>query len=186
MAYPSAVGEFSLRIASDAAAAPRLIAGPAALVDFVRERRPGGDVQKGFPRRRHDALRLHTPADPRSFRRRGTVDGLSRIAGGAAYCAASAAVQDPDPVGQLSIGRGPDLSERDRAAGHLFPRCAGGRRAAGAPGTAELTGVFRVSKGEWPALRAALEATVYDGGTRLDDVPAETWAEENLFLGWTG
>ncbi|MEO8145711.1 MAG: VIT domain-containing protein, partial [Betaproteobacteria bacterium] len=188
VAYPSAIGEFSLRIAvNDAAAAPRLIAGPAGLVDFVRK----GDglvsdvAKKDFRGGDMIALRLQAAADARSF----VQERAGRTWFVAELPAAARVAPRPLPSRiQLLWDSSASGAERDHAKeitlldAYFRAVREADVRLVRLRDRAEVAGVFRISKGEWPALRAALEATVYDGGTRLDDVPSEPWAEENLLF----
>jgi hypothetical protein len=185
--YP-AIGEFSLRIAvSEPAAAPRVVSAPAGLVEFARK---GTGLlsevsKKAFRGRGMLELQLQAPPEARSF--------VQQAAERTLFVAELPATTRSSPRAlpsriQILWDSSASGAERDHAKeialldSYFRAVREADVRLVRLRDRAEIAGVFRVSNGQWPALRAALEATIYDGGTRVDDVPARQWAEEQLLF----
>lgn len=185
--YPQ-VGEFTLRIAvSDAGASPRVSGVPDRLVAF--ERRGAGLVSettmKDYRGRGVLAVQLQAPADPRLFVQQKADRQWFLAELPAAPRSQARALPSRIQILWDSSASGAERSHaKELALLDTYFRAVRDAdvRLVRLRDRAEVAGVFRVSKGDWTALRAALEATVYDGGTRVDDIPAETWAEEHLLF----
>jgi hypothetical protein len=185
--YPQ-VGEFTLRIAvSDAGALPRVSGVPDGLVDFARKGTGlvSEVTKKDYRGRGVLALQLQASADPRTF----VQEKADRQWFLAELPAAPRMAPRPLPSRiQLlwdSSASGAERSHaKEMALLDTYFRAVreADVRLVRLRDRSEVAGMFRVSKGDWSALRAALEATVYDGGTRVDDIPAEPWAEEHLLF----
>jgi Ca-activated chloride channel homolog len=186
--YPATIGEYTLRVAvSDAAAAPRALGAPEGLVDF--QRRGAALVSEGarkdFRGRGTLEIRLAAPAEARAFVQES--GGRSYFVAEVPGAARSVPRALPSRI-QLLWDSSASGAERKHAKeialldAYFRAVPAADVRLVRLRDRAEVAGVFRVARGEWQALRAALEATVYDGGTRVDDIPAEPWAEENLLF----
>jgi tetratricopeptide (TPR) repeat protein len=186
--YPSVVGEYSLRITvNDPAASPRTAGSTAGLVDFTRKGAVlVSDVtRKDFRGRGMVEIQLAAPAEPRSFVQAQGDRTFFLAEVPATVRAAPRAL--PTRI-QLLWDSSASGAERNHAKEiallDTYFRAVreADVRLVRLRDRAETAGIFRVSRGEWQALRAALEATVYDGGTRVDDIPAGPWAEEQLLF----
>jgi len=186
--YPSVVGEYSLRITvNDPAASPRALASPAGLVDFTRKGAVlVSDVtRKDFRGHGMVEIQLAAPAEPRAVVQE--KDGRRYFVAELPAAPRPNARALPSRV-QLLWDSSASGSERNHAKEiallDTYFRAVreADVRLVRLRDRAEIAGMFRVTKGEWQALRAALEATVYDGGTRVDDLPAGPWAEEQLLF----
>ena len=188
--YPQ-VGEFSLRIAvSDAGALPRVVGtsgAPEGLVEFARK--GAGLVsevsKKDFRGRGVLAVQLQAPSESRTFVQE-KADRQWFIAElPAAPRTLPRALPSRIQILWDSSASGAERSHaKEMALLDAYFRAVRDAdvRLVRLRDRSEVAGVFRLSRGDWAALRAALEATVYDGGTRVDDIPAETWAEEHLLF----
>ena len=87
-------------------------------------------------------------------------------------------------VGQLGLGRRARSRARVRAARRVtFAACGNGEvRLTRIRDTAEAAQTFSVVDGDWRALRAALEATAYDGATNLGAFVPDSTVEEYLLF----
>ncbi len=190
--YPSAVGEYALRISvNDPAAAPRAVASSAGLVHFTRR----GAVlvsevsKKNFRGRGMVEIQLAAAAEARSFVQESGGRSYFVAEIPAAPASATRALPRSLPTRiQLLWDSSASGAERNHAKeialldAYFRAVREADVRLVRLRDRAEVAGIFRVASGKWPALRAALEATVYDGGTRVDDIPSEPWAEENLLF----
>jgi Ca-activated chloride channel homolog len=186
--YPAAVGEFSLRIAvNDAAASPRVVAASEGLVEFTRK---GASLvsetsKKDFRGRGVLAIQLQAASEPRSFVQEKA--GRSWFVAELPVAPRALSRHLPSRI-QLLWDSSASGAERNHAKemalldAYFRAVRDADVRLVHLRDRSEPAGLFRVSKGDWAALRTALEATIYDGGTRVDDIPAETWAEEHLLF----
>ena len=190
--YPAAIGEFSLRIAvSDAGASPRVAAAPEGLVDFSRkgEALVSDSAIRDFRGRGMLELQLRAPSAPRTFVQ--AKDGRRWFIAELPAAPSAQAMRLPRVLPsriQLLWDSSASGAERDHAKefalldAYFRAVRDADVRLVRMRDRAEVAGMFRVSRGDWAGLRAALEATVYDGGTRVDDIPADTWPEEQLLF----
>ncbi len=186
--YGAAIGDFSLRVAvSDAAAAPRVLSTQPGLVAFERQGSAlvSETAQKDFRGRGLLEIQLQAAPEARSFVQ-AKADRTWFVAELPA-APRSAARTLPSRI-QLLWDSSASGVERDHAKefalldAYFRAVRDADVRLVRLRDRAEIAGLFRVTKGEWTALRAALEATIYDGGTRVDDVPSGPWAEEQLLF----
>jgi tetratricopeptide (TPR) repeat protein len=186
--YGAAIGEFSLRVVvSDAAAAPRTVSAQPGLVAFARQGAGlvSETAQKDFRGRGLLEIQLQAAPEPRSFVQ--TKADRSWFVAELPATPRSTSRALPSRIQLLwdssASGAGRDHAKEIALLDAYFRAVRDADvRLVRLRDRAEIAGLFRVTNGEWTALRAALEATVYDGGTRVDDVPAGPWAQEQLLF----